>query len=30
MIPLTLPNNDIKGDKPHELTDFYIKHKHHT
>jgi 3,5-epimerase/4-reductase len=29
MIPLTLPNNDIKGDRPHENTDFYLKHNHH-
>ena len=28
LIPYTLPDNDIKGDKPHEKTDFYIKHSH--
>ncbi len=29
LIPLTLPNDDINGNKPHEKTDFYIKHNHH-
>ena len=27
-IPLSLPNNIIKGDNPHQKTDFYIKHTH--
>ena len=29
LIPFTLPNDEIKGDKPHVKTDFYIKHNHH-
>ena len=29
IIPFTLPNNEIKGERPHEFTDFYIKHNHH-
>ena len=29
MIPLTLPNDEIKGETPHIYTDFYIKHNHH-
>ena len=28
IIPYTLPDNNIKGLKPHENTDFYIKHSH--
>ena len=28
LIPYTLPDIDINGDKPHENTDFYIKHNH--
>jgi hypothetical protein len=28
MIPLTLPNNEVSGDSPHERTQFYIKHNH--
>jgi hypothetical protein len=28
IIPLTLPNNEITGDNPHEKTQFYIKHTH--
>lgn len=28
VIPLTLPNADIKGDRPHHNTQFYIKHGH--
>lgn len=29
IIPYTLPNDTIKGDRPHSKTDFYIKHDHH-
>ena len=28
LIPYTLPNQNIKGNFPHEKTDFYIKHSH--
>ena len=28
LIPLTLPNNEISGDRPHSNTMFYIKHNH--
>jgi len=28
LIPLSLPNSDIKGDFPHKKTDLYIKHDH--
>jgi hypothetical protein len=28
LIPLTLPNNEITGDNPHDRTMFYIKHNH--
>jgi hypothetical protein len=28
IIPLTLPNDEITGDNPHDKTQFYIKHKH--
>jgi hypothetical protein len=28
LIPYTLPNSEISGDKPHEETMFYIKHQH--
>jgi hypothetical protein len=28
LIPYTLPDDEIKGDTPHENTDFYIKHSH--
>ena len=28
MIPFTLPNNEIHGDRPHFNTKFYIKHRH--
>jgi len=27
-IPYTLPDDEIKGDKPHSFTDFYIKNDH--
>ena len=28
LIPYTLPNKEIFGDKPHSNTQFYIKHEH--
>ena len=28
LIPYTLPNNEIHGDRPHNNTMFYIKHNH--
>ena len=28
LIPYTLPDDNIKGDNPHEKTEFYIKHSH--
>jgi hypothetical protein len=28
MIPLTLPNKEIKAEDPNHLTDFYRKHEH--
>jgi hypothetical protein len=28
MIPHTLPNETVKGDRPHDETQFYIKHQH--
>jgi hypothetical protein len=28
IIPFTLPNNEIYGDRPHSNTMFYIKHRH--
>lgn len=27
-IPLTLPNNEVTGDRPHSSTMFYVKHDH--
>lgn len=29
LIPLTLPNNEVSGDTPHNGTMFYAKHHHH-
>ena len=28
LIPFTLPNHEISGDRPHQNTMFYIKHNH--
>jgi len=28
LIPYTLPNEEVKGEFPHQMTDFYIKHDH--
>jgi len=28
LIPFTLPNHEIQGDRPHDETQFYIKHQH--
>jgi len=28
IIPHTLPDDEIKGERPHNFTDFYIKHNH--
>jgi hypothetical protein len=28
ILPYTLPNREIKGDRPHDRTQFYIKHNH--
>lgn len=28
LFPYTLPNDEIKGERPHHLTDFYYKHMH--
>lgn len=28
LIPFTLPNDEIKGERPHSQTDFYKKHEH--
>ena len=28
MIPYTLPNSEVRGEFPHQYTDFYIKHDH--
>jgi hypothetical protein len=28
LLPFTLPNDEIKGDRPHDHTQFYIKHNH--
>jgi hypothetical protein len=28
LIPYTLPNEEVRGEFPHQMTDFYIKHDH--
>ena len=28
LIPYTLPNSEVRGEFPHKMTDFYIKHDH--
>jgi hypothetical protein len=28
LIPYTLPDEEVRGVFPHQMTDFYIKHEH--